>query len=84
MGSAKYGLDWLALEPTWNGDGALSNRLGLCGFWAQVWRSVLKRPDAWGIREEKDPAGEISKGFVIGWLLEVEHGASWVVVGVNW
>ena len=62
MGSAGDGLDWLGLEPKWNGGGGLIKRHGLFGFWAQVWRKELKKSSlALGIREAKDPDGEEKK-----------------------
>jgi hypothetical protein len=46
MVSRKDGLEWEAWKPTWNEDGDFSKRLGVYGFWAQVYRKELKSPDA--------------------------------------
>jgi hypothetical protein len=90
MGSSGGGLDWVVLEPKWNGGGGLSNRHGLFGFWAHVWINLLKksgleRVGALVMIDAYNPGDEIiSKGFGLFWLLEMEQGASCMVFGVNW
>ena len=87
MGSLEGGSDWVELEPKWNGGGVLSNRHGLLGFWAQVWRIFLKKSGlerfgALGIIDAGDEI--IFKGFGLFWLLKVKQNASSVVFGMKW